>query len=245
MTAPRRRDPAHRGDADVTAALSAGEVNSLWWFMQGSIMDPDVRWRLRDGWGLCARHTAAWLQVEAAFHHRYLHGPALLYSDLMERARAAFNVPAALPAGRVATRLIGRRLTPRRPCHLCDQGLGPDSAGFLPDDRLQAGRDPSSLRAFMQETRALWNPHVCGVCAAGAGAARCRAHLCEEIHAGATEIEPHRARVDDIAHHVKRFDDSFRWEKRGTDTVEDRAALVSAAGWSGGWRGLLMAFGAL
>jgi len=38
---------------------------------------------------------------------------------------------------------------------------------------------------------------------------------------------------------VTRFGRSFRWELRGTDTGEDRAALISAVGWCSGWRPLL------
>lgn len=124
--------------------LSSGEVNFLWWFIQGSIMDSDVRWSLRHGWGLCDRHTSAWLSVEAAFRHGY----------------------------------------------------------------------PSPVR--------------------------CRAHLCAEIEDGAADkLDAHRSLVRYIAHHIRRYNESFVWEMRGSDTVEDRAALISAAGWCGGWRGLL------
>jgi hypothetical protein len=45
--------------------------------------------------------------------------------------------------------------------------------------------------------------------------------------------------VQRIADHIQRYRESFRWEKRGTETVEDRAALISAAGWCSGWRSLL------
>jgi len=31
---------------------------------------------------------------------------------------------------------------------------------------------------------------------------------------------------------------SFRWENRGTETVEDMAALISAVGWCSGWKPL-------
>jgi hypothetical protein len=35
------------------------------------------------------------------------------------------------------------------------------------------------------------------------------------------------------------YHDSFRYDKQGTDTVEDSAAIINAAGWCGGWQGLL------
>lgn len=222
-------------DARATTPLSSGEVNFLWWFIQGSIMDADVRARLRAGWGLCERHTAAWLAVEAAFRHRYLHGPAVLYADLMQRAQAAFDLAGPLPARRIA-----HRLTARGRCHFCELGYGPDTPGYVPAGRLETGRDPVPLRAFMDETQAYWRPCVCGICAGDAAAARCRQHLCADIGTAANEdIEPHRRMVREIALHAARYDASFRWEKRGSDTVQDRAALISAAGWTGGWGGLL------
>jgi hypothetical protein len=229
-------------DALATAPLSSGEVNFLWWFIQGSIMDADVRARLRAGWGLCDRHTAAWLAVESAFRHRYLHGPAVFYDDLMQHALRAFDRAGAIAARGIAQRVLARRLRSRGACHLCELGLGPDSPGYVPGQRLQTGRDTSPLRAFMQETAAFWGDQVCGICAGNAHTARCRAHLCAELDAGA-EIEPHRALVRVLSDHMKHYDDSFRWEKRGSDTVQDRAALIGAAGWSGGWRALLAVYG--
>ena len=206
--------------------LSSGEVNFLWWFIQGSIMEPDVRGSLRRGWGLCDRHTSAWLSVEAAFRHRYLHGPAVLYDDLMERAQAAFEL-----AGPLVERRLAHHLRARGACHLCTLGLGPDSRGFIVGDRLQIGRDSSQLRAFMDETRTFWRETVCGACACSSSAVRCRAHLCAEIEDGAVDkLDAHRSLVRCIARHIRRYNESFVWEMRGTDTVEDRAALISAAG---------------
>jgi len=84
---------------------SPGEVHFLWFFIQGSIMVPDTRAQLRRAWGMCRRHSFTLLAVEAAFRHGYLHGPALLYEDLMERALAAFNLRGPLQEIRVAHRL--------------------------------------------------------------------------------------------------------------------------------------------
>jgi len=58
--------------------LSDGEIHYLWWYMQGSIMDPGVRQRLRRAWGMCGRHAWGALAVETAFRPGFLHGPALL-----------------------------------------------------------------------------------------------------------------------------------------------------------------------
>jgi len=215
--------------------LSSGEVNFLWWFMQGSIMEPDVRWSLRRSWGFCDRHTLAWLNVEAAFRHGYLHGPAVLYGDLMERAQAAFEL-----AGPLVERRLAHHLRTRGTCNMCTLGLGPDSQGFTVGDRLQVGRDISQLRDFMDETRAFWRDTVCGACERNSSPIRCRAHLCAAIERGAAHwLDANRSQVLWIARHIRRYGESFVWEKRGSDTAQDRAALISAAGWCGGWRGLL------
>jgi len=240
--APAGPAPAWNPDKripNLVAALSSGEVNFLWWFIQGSIMDVDVRWSLRHGWGFCDRHTWAWLCVEAAFRHDYLNGPAVLYEDLMARARGAFDI-----TGLLVERRLAHRLRARGPCHLCAQGLGPDSQGFIAGNRLQLGRDTSHLRAFMKETRPLWRETVCGPCAGSSSPIRCRVHLCAEIERDVLDnLDANRLLVRWIARHIGHYNQSFRWEMRGTDTVKDRAALISAAGWCGGWRGLLAVLG--
>lgn len=45
----------------------------------------------------------------------------------------------------------------------------------------------------------------------------------------------------DLAH-VLRYSQSFVWGYHGTETDEDRAALLSAVGWCRGWQGLLARF---
>ncbi len=71
----RRVPRSQTGEATSTyQPLSSGEVHFLWWFIQGSIMDIDVFWRLRRAWGLCERRTTAWLVVEAAFRMAFCTG---------------------------------------------------------------------------------------------------------------------------------------------------------------------------
>lgn len=50
-------------------------------------MEPDVRRRLHRAWGMCGRHAWGALAVETSYRYGYLHGPAALYEDLMDRAR--------------------------------------------------------------------------------------------------------------------------------------------------------------
>ncbi len=218
------------------APLSPGEVHVLWWFIQGSIMELETRLRLRRAWGMCERHSVAALSTEAAFRHCYLHGPAILYADLMDRAVRAFEM-----AGPLAGPRLARRLRVRGPCLMCELQLGPNSAGgFISDERVAEGRDLSRFRSFMAESERHWRPTVCGRCACIAAAARCRIHLLEDLERNpATGLAQHRALVARIAAHVKRYSVSLRWERRGTDSAEDRAALVGAVGWCGGWNTLL------
>lgn len=64
-------DPGRIADPQE-GPLSDGEVGFLWWFIQGGIMDQTVRERLHRGWDLCARHSFAFLSVNAVvrFAHR-------------------------------------------------------------------------------------------------------------------------------------------------------------------------------
>lgn len=89
--------------------LSDGELHYVWWFIQGSIMEADVRWRLRRAWGMCQRHAWGALAAEAAFRDNYFHGPAILYEDILERALRAFELAGPWPAARIGRRLAHRR----------------------------------------------------------------------------------------------------------------------------------------
>ena len=236
-TAIKRADQATtRTPWSVEAQFAAGEVHFLWWFIQGSIMDLETRHRLWHAWGMCERHSFGWLSVEAAFRHCYLHSPAIVYAELMARASRAFEVSGPLAGERLA-----RRLRMRGPCLMCDLELGPDSAGgFIAAERVAEGRDLTQLRRFMAESEQHWRGTVCGHCDRTAAPPRCRRHLLLDLAGdSAIDIAAHRALVKQIAVRAERYSMSYRWERRGTDTAEDRAALVSAVGWCSGWNALL------
>ena len=72
--------------------LSDGEIHYLYWFIQGSIMVPDIRHELRRAWGFCERDTWSYILVEAAFYRGYMHGAALLYEDLLTPAVSNLRV---------------------------------------------------------------------------------------------------------------------------------------------------------
>lgn len=214
---------------------SSGELKFLWWFIQGSIMDADVRQNMLRAWGLCERHTLIWLRVEAALRHGYLHGPAVYYSDLMAHAEQAFTALGAFSA-----HWIAHRLQANKPCHLCAMGLGTAPQMGEEDEKLGQGLDAMPLMTFMAETEPSWRPHVCGRCARSPSLQRCREHLCEDIEQGhPLELARHREDIQTMARHISHYDASFQWELRGTDTLDDRAALIRAAGWSAGWRYML------
>lgn len=218
--------------------LSDGEVDFFWWFIQGSLMDADVRARLYGHWGLCQRHTLAFFVVESAFRPHSIHGCTILYADLMRRALRHLSDEGLHSL--VPDRLALHFLRESGPCHVCALGYGPASLGNAPPERLAQGRDVAAATRFATENAEGWLPFVCGVCAGNNATALCRNHLIAAIHEHGwkSELAP-RELVRSIASHLERFDDSFRWVKRDTDTVEDRGALIAAMGWCSGWQSLL------
>lgn len=212
------------------APLSDGELGFLWSFIDGSIMFPATRWRLRDAWGMCPRHALGWLQVELLLRPNLLHGPALLYEDLLSRAVRAMDVHGPGRALRLAW-----RLRMRAPCLMCELGYSHQSPGFPPEGLAQRRADLVPLCSFVHETSPWWEEFVCGTCVGNAHSARCREHLrAEHAYAEATFREQ-QERVRRIAGHVSAFARSFRWEFRGTATDADRAGLIAAIGWCQGW----------
>lgn len=172
--------------------------------------------------------------VESAFRHRYLHGPAVLYDDLM-----AIAAQAVTSHGPMATERMAWQLAVSGPCHLCAMGIGPGTAGFIRDEQWRAAQNATGWLDFLIDTRALWHPHVCGRCDHSGRPARCRQHWVEHLANGRSERFSEVDRVRWIADHVHHYDRSFRWECQGSDTSADHAALVAAIGWCGGWSTLL------
>jgi hypothetical protein len=218
--------------------LSDGEVDFLWWFIQGSLMDADVRARLYLHWGLCARHSLAFFVVESSFRPHLIHGCTILYKELMRRA--AKHMCGEGFHSLIPDRLAAHFLRTSGPCHICDLGYGPDSPGNAPRERLEQGRDMSSAIRYSNENLVGWQPYVCGICSESGSATLCRPHLVSAMEAdGGKSAAAQRDRVMDIASHMDRLDNSFFWEQRGTDTAEDRGALIAAIGWCSGWKDLL------
>jgi hypothetical protein len=211
--------------------LSDGEIHYLWWFIQGSIMIPEIRHSLRRGWGFCERHAWGELLIEAAFYRGYMHGPALLYEDLIKPALPAFCL-----RGPLKERRLARNLRNKGPCHMCGMGYGPESKGIVRPGLVERGRDVAELLTLARKTEKYWEKTICGRCAKNGSVQRCRRHLIEEALMGSLDtLSTHNALVEYIYHHISLYYRSFRLEFQGTETDEDRAALISAVGWCSGW----------
>lgn len=228
-------DGSHPRSREERFRLSDGEIHFLWWFIQGSIMSPFTRQRLRRAWGMCERHSWGFISVDAAYRHGWLHGPAVLYEDLMGRALARFDVRGPMKHKRLANQLREREL-----CLMCDSGFHSHSRGMGNPAVIELGRDIGWFCSFALETKGHWQGLVCGRCAGNDSPHRCRRHLIEDLSLGLIDdLSPHLALVGYVAEKVARYSRSFRWELRGTDTQEDRASLMSAVGWCSGWGTLL------
>jgi hypothetical protein len=218
--------------------LSDGEIHFLYWFIQGSIMIPETRHALHRAWGLCERHAWAALAVEMSFRPTYLHGPALLYQDLLERCLAAFTRAGPLRAQRVA-----RRLRSQGPCLMCKLNVYRAGRGGASLTTIERGRQTAPLYRFAIDHKKYWEQTVCGVCDGSTSHIRCRRHLIEQA-SGLAEHSVHAGLVADLLDRVRVLARSYIWENHGTDRPEHRAALISTAGFMSGWRPLLVLLGA-
>lgn len=219
--------------------LSEGEIHYLYWFIQGSIMVPDIRHRLRRAWGFCERHAWGYLLVEASFYRGYMHGAALLYEDLMSPALSAFPVQGPLKNWRLV-----RNLNSKGPCPMCEMGFGPRSKGMARPELIEKGRDATELVGLARITETYWVKTICGRCAENRSLNRCRRHLIEDILAGEVDrYSEHISFVEYIFYHLCRYHRSFRLEFQGTETEEDIASLISAVGWCSGWKTFFSIYG--
>lgn len=184
---------------------------------------------------MCERHAWGFISVEAAFRQGYMHGPAVLYEELMHQAQSAFVIRGPMQAWRIT-----RNIRARGPCLMCDMKYGPDSKGAIKADRVQKGRDLSELQAMAGKTTPYWQKALCGRCAGNDSSRRCRRHLIEEIsHGIVNDMSPHASLVNLIAQHIETYARSFRYGYHGTETDEDMAALINAVGWCSGLKTFL------
>lgn len=215
--------------------LSGGEVHYLWWFIQGSIMNPSTRYQLRDAWGLCERHAWGAIQAETSFRHGYMHGPAILYEDILGSAVQGLHLRGVMKDLRLL-----KNLRNKGPCLMCEMDLGPETKGAANPDIVERGRDPGQLQIFARSTEPYWKKAVCGQCLGNGSWPRCRRHLLDDARRGNMgSLLPHQDLLNDIFRQITLYSLSFRWEFHGTETEEGKAALLSAVGWCSGWEPLL------
>jgi hypothetical protein len=231
-----QRNTSDSGDRQHLA-ITDGEINFLWSFIQGSIKIPETRKALLRGFGFCDRHAWMHLSFEMSFRGQYLLGPVILYCALIEKAVQAIHAPQ-----RFGWRSPMRRLQPAGPCFLCALDVNNLGAGTSSRTRLNRGRDSSALRAFATDLQSLWRPNVCAICAGEAREThprRCRPHLVTELKGqNAVDLSWQQNTLQQLSERLARYQKSF---VAGADKPrdQDRAALISAIGWCSGWRPLL------
>jgi hypothetical protein len=223
-------DQRHAALADDAGSLdfTPAEVKQLWWFNDGSIMEPETRHHLWRSWGLCPRHAWGYAVVENEVRRGRPFSTAILYADLSERA-------ARLAGRRLASwRRTASQLAPHDYCFTCDY-LGVLSNGELTVDREQwVAMTPLVNRRkrtgeLIAAAAELWETLACPSCLGGTGLV-CRPHLI----AGA---EPDRGLAGALRHlsrRLERFVDSMTALKTAV-TPRERASWIEALGWFTGW----------
>jgi hypothetical protein len=244
---------------DVDHNLTDEEVQLLWSFIHGDIMNEPTRVRLRKHWGLCGRHAwgSAITEIElwqSGAGVRGGHQPfdaAVLYDDLLGHMFHAL----------AGSRRFNRRrvLRGKGACIICDDVREPALAGEV----LTHGGFTASIlaaeanalhhtRGWLTETHAEWAAFVCPDCAREGGLSegnegpdasaatslvspiRCRPHL---IEAAAFDDETIAAVKHELAHlhaQVRALAESMTARgAAGTPAVD--ASWVRALGWFHGW----------
>jgi hypothetical protein len=219
-------------------AITDGEINFLWSFIQGSIMIPETWNALLRAYGFCERHAWVHLSVEMSFRKRHFLGPVILYRALIEK-----SVQAVQARQNAKLRSPIRPLRSAGPCFLCAMSINAVAAGASSRARLDRGQDSSGLCAFASDLAPLWRPDVCAVCARETcemvAPRRCRRHLLTDMTMRRpVDLSWQGSTLRELSERLARYQESF---VAGADepSDQDRAALIAAIGWCSGWRPLL------
>jgi hypothetical protein len=221
-----------------TLAITDGEINFLWSFIQGSIVIPENwDWLLR-GYGFCERHAWTHVSVEMSFRDTYLLGPTILYSALIEKSLQIVRT-----AWRTNTYSVARKLRATDTCFLCALNIDDASAGASPRARLDRGRDSSRLRAFARGLEPMWRGYVCTSCAGpesvGSRPNSCRLHLLADLKAPKPiDLSSQKELLQKLHLCLTRYQSSFL-AGGPLASDRDRAAFIIAVAWCSGWRPLL------
>ncbi|MGQ0845597.1 MAG: hypothetical protein ACT4QF_15855 [Sporichthyaceae bacterium] len=201
--------------------LSGLEVKQLWWFLDGAIMSPESRRRLREAWGFCPRHTWSFFLAESELKG-FPRGTLILFEDLLELAVAA------LGSRRWASRLRGSG-----DCPTCNY-IGPADPrrleGGWAEDIERANRRIVSV-AMLTDCRELWQDRTCPRCSGGGGLL-CREHLLVE----GRRTDEVRDTLDRLRAGLAELGVAISWPRREVEPHE-WAALVETLGWFAGWSG--------
>jgi len=202
--------------------LTPAEVKQLSWFLDGAIMDPDSRRRLRRYWGLCPRHGWGLAIVECESRGGAVFVTTLLYEDLTRLAARAVR-------GRFLTRASrARRLQVEGSCPTCEYAaFAHDDPAWIARTRTlnQLGRFSELFRASRPEVD--WRS--CPLCLGGTGL-MCRRHLLT----GAAPREDLPEGLCELAGRLHALRKSMTADGRPAD-ARQRAAWIEVLGWFCGW----------
>jgi hypothetical protein len=203
--------------------LEPVEVKQLWWLLDGGIMDPEFRDRLRRSWGMCPRHLWGFAVVEIELRGGVPHAASILAEDLL------------ITGGEHRVLGFGRRsLAADAPCPTCEYlaGADPDVEESWRDAAARAARAERTRRLLADAGAALVE-HSCPDCLGGDGLV-CRPHL---VAKGA-EGQYLEAQLNALAHEVRA---GRRAHEPGAHAPTDdraEAAWIEALGWLAGWDGV-------
>ena len=218
--------------------ITDGEVNFLWWFIQGSIMNPETWGSLLKGYGFCERHAWVHINIEMAFRPRYLLPPTILYLALLGQGLSALALRRAANVGKAR-----RRLEAEGPCLLCKLNIRGAFGGAASESRLAQGKSTRNLWSLASELEPLWQEMACPICAENEGFKEgiylCRNHLLAEIRSGRpVDLRAQAMFLAKLSQSVRSLQQSYMAEgPKAADA--DRAGLLAAIGWCSGWRPLL------
>jgi hypothetical protein len=200
------------------ASLAPQEVRHLARFVDGAIMDPDVRQALHRSWGPCPRHSWGYAVVELELRGGRPFGTSILWEDLTRRAARVARGPRSVAL---------RRLRGRGRCFTCEHLALPEAEEREARAAARRVNRLSATRLALELTREEWEPRTCPACAGGGGPT-CRLHLDERTAAGlAGELTAIADRLDRFVHSM-----TYRGEPA---TPAERASWVEALGWFAGW----------
>ncbi|MBO0686193.1 MAG: hypothetical protein J2P45_23845, partial [Candidatus Dormibacteraeota bacterium] len=191
-------------------------------------------------WGLCPRHAWGYAIAEIELRGGRPFSTAILYEDLVGRARRLLERTRLLPWSVVVT-----RFRPRGECPTCDfLAIDPK---FVEDHAEAMAAEVNRLertRALLSESRPLWMWSSCPRCLGGHGPV-CLRHLLSGQDPGQDPRDDRQRlieQVGDLDRRLRAFGRSMTW-KGDPATPSEQASWIEALGWLAGWRFSLLILG--